>query len=573
MSKRRLMISGLAILALSISFSCGGKETRDFDILIRNGRIVDGTGNPWFYGDVGIAGDTIAAIGDLRAKTAAKTIDARGLTVSPGFIDIHTHCDGGLGKEESKANLNYLNQGTTTVVTGNCGNGTFEVAETRARWQQQGIGTNAVPMVGFGTIREEVIGVAPRAVTPEELDKMRSLARQAMSEGAWGMTTGLEYIPDRYSTTEEIIALAKAVAEFGGVYLSHQRNEVANVPDATRETIRIGEESGAPVDVSHIKICGKKNWGMMKEVVEAIDAARVRGIPITADMYPYDKAATGPLISIARNSGWSIFRLPNELEPFAELRKKMGASGLSEEDRGKLRDAYIDELAKALRDKAKREQIRKSVLIGLPEDPSPIAVSGWDSYAVVAAKKNETLIGKIFSDLALEQKRDPFDIAAELVIDEPDLYLSCGALSEDDMKEAMRNDWLMFSSDGGASPVPAAGAEMRPGHPRSFGSQARVLRKYVREERVLTLENAVRKMTSLPAEFLRLKKRGLLLEGYKADIAVFSPDTIQDNASYSAPSLFSSGVEYVLVNGKISIEGGKYNDALNGKVLILTENR
>jgi N-acyl-D-amino-acid deacylase len=573
LSKRQIAIFGLTVLALSALISCSGKEARDFDILIRNGRIVDGTGNPWFYGDIGIAGDTIAAIGDLRAKTAAKIVDARGLTVSPGFIDIHTHCDRGLSEERSKANLNYLSQGATTVVTGNCGSGTFKVAETRARWERQGIGTNAVPMVGFGTIREEVIGVGPRGAAPEELEKMRSLARQAMSEGAWGMSTGLEYIPDRYSTTEEIIALAKVVAEFGGVYLSHQRNEVAQVPDAARETIRIGEESGVPVDISHLKICGKTNWGTMKEVVEVINSARAGGIPVTADMYPYDKAATGPLISIARNSGWSLFRLPDELEPFAELRKKMGASGLSEEDRGKLRGTYIDELAKALRDRTKREQIRKSVLIGSPEDPSPIAVSGWDSYAIVASKKNAPLIGKIFSDLALEQKRDPFDIAAELVIDEPDLYLSCGALSEDDMKDAMRNDWLMFSSDGGASAAPATEAMMRPGHPRSFGSQARVLRKYVREEKVLTLENAVRKMTSLPAEFLRLKKRGLLLKGYKADIAVFNPDTIQDNATYSAPQLFSSGVDCVLVNGKISIEGGRYNNTLNGKVLILTENK
>ena len=573
MSKRQIIIFGLIVLAVSSFLACSRKETSGFDILIRNGRIIDGTGNPWFYGDIGIVGDKIAAIGDLRAKTAAKTLDARGLVVSPGFIDIHTHCDRGLSEEDSKANLNYLIQGTTTVVTGNCGSGTFKVAETRSQWEKQGIGTNAVPMVGFGAIREAVIGVEPRAVTQEELDKMKSIARQALSEGAWGMTTGLEYIPDRYSTTEEIIGLTKVVADFGGVYLSHQRNEVSKVPDATRETIRIGEESGVPVDVSHFKVCGKTNWGMMKEAVEVINSARARGIPITADMYPYDKAATGPLISIARNSGWSLFRLPKDMEPFAELRKKMSASGLSEDEKGKLKVAYIDELAKALRDKSRREQIRQSVLIGLPEDPSPIAVSGWDSCAVVAAKKNTPLIGKIFSDLAVEQKRDPFDVAADLVIDEPDLYLSCGALSEADMKDAMQNDWLMFSSDGGASPQPAAGAQMRPGHPRSFGSQARVLRKYVREEKVLTLENAIRKMTSLPAEFLGLKGRGLLLEGYRADIVVFNPETIQDNATYAAPNLTSSGVENVILNGKISVEGGKYNNTLNGKVLLLTENR
>ncbi len=573
MFKRCLMVFGLVVLAVSSFMVCSKKASVDFDILITNGKLIDGTGNPWFYGDVGITGNTIAEVGHLQGKTAAKVIDVHGLIVSPGFIDLHTHCDRGLSEEASKANLNYLIQGTTTVVTGNCGGGTPKVAETKAKWEQQGIGTNAVHLIGFGDVRKEVLGLDPRAPSPEELEKMKAIVRQAMSEGAWGMSTGLEYIPDLYSTTEEIIALTKVVAEFRGVYASHQRNEVARVPEATRETVRISEETGVPVDVSHFKVCGKNNWGLMKEAVAVVNEARARGISITADLYPYDMAATGPLISIARNSGWSIFRLPDELEPFAGIRKKLAGRGLSDEEKTLLRDEYISELKKALADKSKREQIRQSVLVGIPHNPSPVAVSGWDGYAVVAAKKNTQLIGKIFSDLAKEQKRDPFDIAAELVIDEPDLYLSCGALSEDDMKLAMTNDWLSFSSDGGATPIPDPAAKPRFGHPRAFGSQVRVLRKYVREEKVLTLENAIRKMTSLPAHFLRLKKRGLLVEGYKADIAIFDPDTVQDNSTYANPGVYATGVECVIVNGKISVEKGKYNGSLNGKMLLLTENK
>ena len=568
--RKRLFIFG-CLLAWSFLFLCCGPVQKDFDILIVKGTIVDGSGKPGFQGDVGISGDTIVAIGDLSGKTAQRIIDAETLIVSPGFIDMHTHCDGGLGEQESCANLNYLIQGTTTVVTGNCGGGTHKIAETKAEWESQGIGTNAIHLIGFGDVRRVVMGDEPRDPNPQELEEMKAIVRQAMEEGAWGMSTGLEYIPDMYSTTEEIIAVTHVVSEFGGVYASHQRNEVARVPDATRETIRIAKETGVRANISHLKICGKNNWGMMDEVIQVINDARNNGITITADMYPYDKAATGPLIAITTNSGWSCFRLPENMQPFAELRVKMKNEMLTEEERSELKRQYIEELEKALSDEAKREEIRKSVLFGVPHNPSPVAVSGWDSYAVVAAKKNTSLIDKIMSDLALEQQRDAFDITAELVIEEPDLYLSCGALSEDDMKKLMTYDWLMFSSDGGAHPVPDKTERPRPGHPRSFGSQARVLRKYVREEKVLSLEDAVRKMTSLPAQFLQIKDRGLLMEGYKADLVVFDAHTIKDNATYANPRLYSTGTDYVIVNGKVSVEKGEYTGSLNGKLLLLTE--
>jgi N-acyl-D-amino-acid deacylase len=551
-----------------------GCKSGKFDILVKNGKIVDGTGNPWFYGDIGIIGDTIAEIGDLSGRTAAKTIDAKGLVVSPGFIDIHTHCDYGLGRASSNANLNYLIQGTTTVVTGNCGGSvSLKVAETKKKWEEQGIGTNDVFLVGYGTIRTAVMGEEPRQPTKEELEKIKEIVRQAMREGAWGMSTGLEYIPGRYATTEEIIEVTKVVGEFGGVYASHQRNEFDRVPESTQETIRIAEEAGVRANVSHFKVCRKDYWGKMKEAVKLINDARTGGIYVVADMYPYHYASGGRILPIARNSGWAPFHLPNDMEPFAELRKKMRDRNLPDSEREKLKKQYVDELAKALADKSKREQIRKSVLEGEPHRPSSVALAGWDSYLVTIAEKNTHLIGKILSDIAKEQKRDPFDLAADLVIDEPDLYVACGVMSEDDMKYAMKQDWLMFSSDGDASPILKETDVPRIGHPRAFSSQARVLRKYVREEKLLTLENAIKKMTSLPASFLQLKDRGLLMRGYKADIAIFNLDTIKDNATFTDSRQYSTGTEYVIVNGKISIENGEYDGALNGKLLLLTENK
>jgi N-acyl-D-amino-acid deacylase len=570
MFKRWLIV--ISAMAITM-FSLAGCKSGEFDILVKNGKIIDGTGNPWFYGDIGIIGDTIAEIGDLSGRKADKTIDAKGLVVSPGFIDMHTHCDGGLGRADANANLNYLIQGTTTVVTGNCGDGTFKLAETKDKWEKQGIGTNAVHLVGFGTVRRSVMGVEPRDATSEELDKIKEIVRQAMKEGAWGMSTGLEYIPGRYAGTEEIIEVTKVVGEFGGVYASHQRNEFDRVPESTQETIRITEEAGVRGNVSHFKVCRKDYWGKMKETVKLINDARARGVYVVADMYPYHYASGGRILPIARNAGWAPFHLPKDMEPFAELRKKMRDRNLPDSEREKLRELYVDELAKALADKSKRKQIRKSVLEGEPHRPSAVALAGWDSYLVTVAEKNTHLIGKILSDIAKEQKRDPFDLAADLAIDEPDLYVACGVMSEDDMKYAMKEDWLMFSSDGDAMPILKETDVPRIGHPRAFSSQARVLRKFVREENVLTLENAVKKMTSLPASFLQLKDRGLLMRGYKADIAIFDPDTVKDIATHSDARQYSTGTEYVIVNGKISIENGEYDGALNGKLLLLTENK
>ncbi len=572
MFKRWLIIFSV-FLVVVFSFAVCKRVTGRFDILVKNGKIVDGSGNPWFYGDIGIRGDTIVEIGNLAGKTAAKTIDAKGLVISPGFIDMHTHCDGGLGRPESNVNLNYLIQGTTTVVTGNCGDGTFKIAEIKEKWEKQGIGTNAVLLVGFGTVRQTVMGREPREPTSEELEKIKGIVRQAMKEGAWGMSTGLEYIPGRYASTEEIIEAAKVVGEFRGIYSSHQRNEFDRVLESTQETIRIAEEAKVRVNTAHLKVCRKNYWGAMSEVVGLINEARSRGIIMTADMYPYHYASGGRILPIERNAGWAPFHLPNDMEPFAEIRKKLKGQNLSDSERKQLREQYVDELAKALADKSKRQQIRESVLEGEPHKPSSVALAGWDSYLVTVAKKNTHLIGKILSDIAAEQGREPFDVAADLVIDEPDLYVACGVMSEEDMKYAMRQDWLMFSSDGDASPFIKETDMPKIGHPRAFGSQARVLRKYVREEKVLTMEGGIKRMTSLPASFLQLEDRGSLKKGYKADIVIFDPETVRDNGTHSDARQYSTGTKCVLVNGKISIENGKYNGELNGKVLLLTQDR
>jgi N-acyl-D-aspartate/D-glutamate deacylase len=571
MFKRLLII--ISAIAITM-FSLAGCKSGEFDILIKNGTIVDGSGNPSFSGDIGITGDTIVEIGDLSGRTAAKVIDAKGLAVSPGFIDMHTHCDGGLGRPDANANLNYLIQGTTTVVTGNCGDGTFKVAETKEKWEKQGIGTNAVHLVGFGTVRGSVMGREQREPTPEEQEKMKEIVRQAMEEGAWGMSSGLEYVPGRFASTEEIIEVAKVVGEFGGIYSSHQRNEFEGVPEATKETIRIAEEAGVRGNSAHFKACRKNSWGELKEAVDLINEARKRGVYVTADMYPYDRAGGGRLISVRRNAGlWVPFRVPDDMEPFAEMRTKMRDKALSDADREKLKEQYIEELAKALSNKSKREQIKQAVLVGTPENPSEVASVGWDCYGIVVSEKNTDLNGKILSDIAKEQKREPFDVAADLVIDEPDMWVAVGVMSEEDMKYAMMQDWLMFSSDGGASPILKETDKPRTGHPRAFSSQAIVLRKYVREDKVLTLENAVRMMTSLPADLLQMKNRGLLKKGFKADIAIFNPDTITDNATFADARQYSTGTEFVIVNGKISIENGEYDGALNGKLLLLTENK
>jgi len=564
MSRSWLFVVGL--LTVSIIFSsvfCSKEEAVKFDLLIKNGKIADGTGEPLFDGDIGIKGDTIVEIGNLDGKEAKEIIDAQDMVVSPGFIDMHNHSDYNLGNIDSNVNLNFLTQGVTTVVTGNCGGSvSLKVAETKAKWKEQGIGTNAVFLVGFGTIRESVMGEEPREATDEEIEKMRALLRQSMEEGAWGMSTGLEYIPDRYSTTEEVISVAEIISDFdGGIYSSHMRDENDDIVEAIKETIRIGEEAGIPVNVSHFKVTGKQNWGLMKDAVKEIKDARARGVKITADQYPYNQSAPiGPITSFVR--------VPRDMEPIAGIRKKMRDRNLDETERKKLETQYLEELKKALADRTKREQIKKMTVEGLPHAPSAVAMWGWGDNTVVVSDKYPQFVGKNFLDIFEEQGGDPFDIVVDFILNDPALLYSGGSQSEEDVQYAMKQEWVMPSSDGSTSPILKGDEKPSRGHPRSFGSFPRVFHKYVREIKLLTLEDAVRKMTSLPALTLQMKDRGILEEGYKADITIFNPETIRDNATYADSRQYSTGVKYVIVNGKTTIENGEFNDVLHGKLLL-----
>ncbi len=547
MPRRRLTIF-FAVLIVAISFAantnmviCSNSGEEKFDILIKNAKVVDGTGNSWFRGDIGISKDTIMAISHLEGKTADQIIDAKGMVVSPGFIDLHSHSDDSFDSPKSNANLSILTQGVTTVVTGNDGGGSFEIAETKAKWERLGIGTNAILLVPHGTVRRHVPGGEPRAVTEEELEKMKSIVRQAMDEGAWGMSTGLQYIPGRYADTEEVVALGKVVAEFGGVYNSHQRHEGKYMAEATQETIRISKETGLPGNVTHIKAGGKSSaWGLMKEAVRVINEARANGLSITADMYSYAEAGGGSLST--------VFNIPADMEPLAKLKGKVRDRDLPDKDREKFRKQYSDELVEALSDPTKRERIRKLTAEGCPDCSNYVMMFYWDSLCITRSEKNTHLLGKTLAEAAEDRKReqvlnslfwsisppvDPFDVAADLYIEEKeDLYASGDWMSEDDIKYVMKEKWLMFASDGFGLPLDAR----RPVHPRNYGNFPRVLRKYVREEKVIGLEDAVRKMSSLSASFLRLKDRGLLLEGYKADVVIFDAEKVEDKTHISQPS-------------------------------------
>jgi len=548
----------------------------DFDILIRNGKILDGTANPGKSGDVGIAGDSITAVGDLSGQTAKIILEAEGRAVSPGFIDVHTHCDRGFGKPETTANLNYVSQGVTTVVTGNCGSGSFNIAEAKKAWEKLGIGTNAIMLTGYGTIRNAVMGVETRHPTAEESEKMESLLREAMTQGAWGLSTGLPYIPDRYTSTEELIALAKIVADFGGVYSSHIRDEGTYLLEAIKECMKIGRESGARVHISHLKASGKANWGLMKEATRLITSARRDGIALTADMYPYHGAAIVPFLM--------SFNVPRDMEPFSELLDMtdyyfiLNRLGVTVEDikrrggkaplpRAELLKRYGAELEAAFADEAKKERIKKLTLDGALDRLNWVPIFGWDNFLITNARRNPSLIGKILSDIAQERKRDSFDVAVDLFLQEKDdLTVSVCVMSEDDIRCGLKQDWMMIASDGSAARYKVGNV-----HPRYYGSASRVLGKYTREEGVLTLEQAVQKMTSLPAQLFQLKDRGLLKKGYKADIVIFDPDTVRDNATYQDPHQLSTGIEYVLINGQLSVERGKFNNSLNGRVLLSTQ--
>ena len=532
-------------------------QTQQFDLVITNGHIVDGTGSPWYSGDVGIRDGKIAAIGNLSAAPRARTIDAQSKVVAPGFIDM-------LGQSEMTILIDprlpsKIYQGITTEITGEGDSAaplndaviradsseydhyhitpdwrTFR--EYFARLEKQGMGINLASYVGATQVRRMVLGDDDRQPTAEQLEQMRELVRQAMHDGAVGVSTSLEYAPAPYAKTEELIALASEAAKFGGIYATHMRNESDAVLEAIDEALRIGREAHIPVEIWHIKVAGKANWGRMPEVVAKINAARAEGMDITADTYAY--------------TAWF-----NDLSAFIPAWAH---------------DGGVAKLVERLKDPAIRARIRKDLLTPSKtwdnewqEIPSPEAI-------LIGVVHNPQLLpmqGKRLSEIAQMWNQDPMDALFDLLIkDNGFTYVAVFGMSEPDVALVLQQPWVSVDNDSsGASPEGILGQEHP--HPRAYGTFPRILRKYVREENKLTLEDAIRKFSALPAQRMRLSDRGVLKAGMWADVVVFDPATIRDLATFDNPNQLSQGMEYVLVNGVPVIDQGKMTGAKPGRVL------
>jgi N-acyl-D-amino-acid deacylase len=528
-----------------------------YDVVIQHGRIIDGTGSPWYSGDIGIRQGRIAAIGNLAGAPAKYTIDAHGMVVAPGFIDM-------LGQSEMTILVNphlpsKIYQGITTEITGE-GSSAAPVNEDMlkadrvgyehygikpdwrtfhdyfARLEKQGMGINLASYVGATQVRRMVLGDADHAPNAAELEKMRALVREAMRDGAVGLSTSLQYAPAPYAKTEELIALAAEAARSGGIYATHMRSEGDAIIPALDEAIRIGREAHIPVEIWHLKTAGKANWGRMPEVIAHIQQARDSGVDITADTYAYP-------------AGFNTFSAI--IPPWAH-------------------DGGDAKLIERLQDPAMRARIRNEMETpGGNWDNEWQEVTGPESILVgaVANPKLLPLQGKTIAEIAKLWNKDPFDTIFDLLIeDRAFTNVAIFMMSEPDIALALAQPWVSICNDSeGTAPDGLLGNEHP--HPRAYGTFPRILRKYVREEKKLTLPDAIRKFSALPAQRMRLVDRGVLKEGMWADVVVFDPDTIRDVATFEKPNQLSEGMRFVLVNGVPVIEEGKMTNALPGKVL------
>ena len=533
------------------------KSPAAYDIVITNGHIIDGTGSPWYSGDIGIRDGRIAAIGNLAAAQRARTIDARGMVAAPGFIDM-------LGQSELTILVDprlpsKIFQGITTEITGEGSSAaplsdvliryaheTFDYygitpdwrtfREYFSRLEKQHVGINIASYVGATQVRAMVLGADDVQPTSAQLEQMKELVRQAMRDGAVGVSTSLEYPPAPYAGTEELIALAQQASAVGGIYATHMRNESDAILPAIDEALRIGREAHIPVEIWHLKVAGKENWGRMPEVIAKINAARAEGIDVTANTYAYT----------AWSNGMSAF-----IPPWAH-------------------DGGTAKLIQRLKDPASRARIRKDLLTPSKEwDNEWQEIPGPDQVLICTVKdpKLLPLQGKTLADIAKLWNKDPMDALFDLLVaDNAFPFVAVFGMSEPDVSLALQQPWVSLDNDSsGASPEGILGRDHP--HPRAYGTFPRILRKYVREEHKLTLEDAIRKFSALPSQRLRLEGRGLLRAGMWADVVIFDPATIRDLATFDKPNQLSQGMAYVLVNGVPVIDQGKMTGALPGKVL------
>jgi dihydroorotase/N-acyl-D-amino-acid deacylase len=514
--------------AVFAALLAGASKQQQFDLVVRHGRIIDGTGAAWFRGDVAVRGDTIVRIARSIDDPAARVVDAAGAVVAPGFIDVHTHARRGI--ETTPTADNYVRQGVTTVFEGPDGSSPVPLGPFLAKIDALPKSINIASFIGQGSIRSEVVGSENRAATPEEIAKMQALVEQGMRDGAFGLSTGLFYVPGTFTPTSEVVELAKVAARYGGIHTSHQRDDASGVLDSVRETIAIGEAGGLPTQITHHKVIGKANWGRSADALKLVDAARARGVDVTSDQYPYTASSTS--ISSALLPAWAL-----------------------EGGRNAQRERF--------KDPVQREKVLAGILAMIRDERG-----GGDPKNVQFANCgfDPTLNGKTLADAVARRGQTPtLEHAAETtlwIVEQGGCQGIFHAMSEDDVVRIMQHPATMIASDG---EVPAFGRGNP--HPRSYGTFARVLGAYVREKKVLTMEDAVRRMTSFPAARVGLGDRGILRAGLKADIAIFDPDLVRDRATFEAPHQYAEGFSFVIVNGQVVFERGAMTDARPGRVL------
>ncbi len=524
-SSFRALLTGLLALVGILALAPAASAQERYDVLIRNGRVLDGEGNPWFRADVALDGREIAAVGDLADADAARVIDAEGLYVAPGFIDSHSHAGPGLASGGLSHGEPLLAQGVTTVLINPDGGGAVDLAEQRRALLEHGLGVNAAQLVPHGSIRREVLGMEDRAPTDAELERMRELTRAGMEEGAFGLSSGPFYAPGSYSDTDELVALAEVAAEHGGAYTSHVRDEsnyTIGVVAALDEVIEIAERAGLPGVHTHIKALGPPVWGYSTALVRRIEGARERGVEIYADQYPYPASATG--LGAALLPRWAQ----------AGGRDSLLARFERPETMERIREEMVRNLAR--RGGADRIQFRR-----FEEDPS---IEGMTLEEVADARG----MNPIDASIALFRQGSPSIVSFNM--------------HEDDVRTLMDQPWTMTSSDGGLVPF----NEGVP-HPRNYGAFPRKIRTYVLEEGVVGLEEAIRSMTSLPANVFRIEDRGRIAPGAVADVVVFDLDRIRDRATFTEPHQLSEGMVHVFVNGTQAVRDGDFTGERAGEVL------
>ena len=517
-------ISSVTLLALLLpSFG----NSQDYDLIIRGGKVVDGSGNPWYHADIAIKNDRIAEIGQLSNHEAKRVIDAHGLVVAPGFIDPHTHALRGIFEVPNAESA--LLQGVTTLTEGNDGSSPYPIDRHYADIDNLRISPNWAVFVGQGTIRQRVIGFGLRKATPDEMERMKQMVRNAMEQGALGISTGLFYVPGSFTSTEEVIELSKVAAEYNGIYISHIREEAAQLIDSVQETIRIGEEANIPVQITHHKVIGVENWGASIESLRLVDEARKRGVDVTIDQYPYTASQTSinaliPQWAQAGGREEMLSRI-NSAETYSTIKNEVVAKILYDRGGGDPKNVFISR-------------------------------NSWDP----------DMAGKNLAELAIDAGLEPTpENAADVVFD---IIRGGGAtavyhaIGPEDVDRIMQHPATAIGSDG---PVGVFG-EGAP-HPRQYGTFARVLGLYVRERKILSLEEAIRKMSSQSARRLGIHDRGLITKGYFADIAIFDPDEIIDKATFENPHQYAIGTKFVLVNGTVVVENGQHTGARPGRIL------